>query len=473
MADFTRGRTFEPDEKLTPAKLNALIDRATVTDIGVDDLGPSLQSYFHTSADPGVTVPRVWFDDSANNGRLRYGWASPSSASVLGWLVALPYREAYYWASTRVSYGTPLFVGRKNDAESQVCQHKYDGFNFIKVYHASGSTGATESQLPLVVATESVSGEGPIRCAFAGLVPAFTYGSQVTESNPLFIDHHQAARFKSLKHQPSDIMDSLVAWWEMNSGSGVTQIDSSGNSHPLRHRNTKIAFGDGKLDEAPLFDETATKSLDAADHADFDIGSDDYSWSFWATIHSKTPSANNMELVDRAFGVNNRAYRFFYNKVADTFGLTLWDSSNNFSYLYAGGSPSVSTWYCIQAYHSSGEFGLRVNGGAWTTASIANPIFNFNSWLTIGLDNANLNPLDGSVDEVALWKGRKLTDSEFDSIYNSGAAIKLNNMSGSPSLKRASIYGTVLADKDNTNPADNPRNFLLWGTGPAIQDISN
>jgi hypothetical protein len=473
MAEFTKGKTFESDEKLTPAKLNALIDNGTVTNIGLSDLGPSLQSYFHGVGDPGVTAPRIWFDGSPGFRSLKYGFHSPSSASVCGWLTALPYREAYYWASTRVSYGTPLFAGRRIDVESNVAMHKYDGLNMMKVYHALGSTNASESQMPLVVATESAAGAGPIRCAWAGLVPALTYDSHVSLADPLFIDHHNAARFTALTQIPSTILDNLVANWEMNSGSGVTQVDLSGNNHYLYKRNAACAEGTGKLDNTLLFDEDTNKCWHADDHADFDIGSGDYSWSMWVAINTKTPTGNNMELVDRAWGSGGlqRTYRFFYNKPNDTFGLTAWDASNNFSYVYAGPNPSVSTWYCLQGYHASGVIGLRINGGAWTTASIANPLFDFASRLTVGLDDANLNPLDGAVDEIALWKGKKLSDAEFDSIYNSGNGIKLASIAATPQLKRASIYGVVLANADNTTPASNPRNFLLWGTGPALQDI--
>lgn len=473
MSDFTRGNTFASDDKVTPAGLNSLVESATVTNVSLSELGVSFKSIFYSDVDPGVTDGRIWYDTTAGQEGLKYAFISPSNASVAGWLYATPRREAYYWADTSVSVGSPLFIAHRNNTETQLAAHAYDGLMLLKAYLVTGSTDATGSGPVLVVSQESRTGAGPVKCAWAGLIPADTFNSQVTQHYPLFIDHHDALAFKSLINTPSSILTNIVGYWHLDGASGATRIDSGGNGLHLADVNTPVADTTGQIATAPDFNASTSEKLRHADDALLDITAD-LTISCWVKLNDK--SAQRVFVSKWNNADTGRSYKLFYGAGADRFhfavtsdGTTTTQTTVNADTL---GSPSTGTWYFIVARHddTSGEISISVNAGTADTAAHASGIFSGNSALNVGLDENNVNPMDGQIDEVAIWS-RLLTDAEVTTVYNGGTGIVLESITGTPELARSSIYGTVLHDQTITLPLS-AAGFILWGTGPVIQDIN-
>jgi len=474
MSDFTRGYTFEPDEKLSPGKLNQLIENATVSNITAAELGPDFSRIFYTNADPGCTYARIWYDTLPGHEGLKYSFVSPSNASICGWLYATPRREGYYWAETSVSNGTPCFVGSTFTVENWVAYHKYDGTALLKIHPAVGSTTASEATPALVVTTESRSGAGPVRAAWAGLINANTHQSQVTFGNPIFIDHHVADRFTSLIPTPTTIKTSLKGRWKLEEASGVSRADSGGLNYHLREKNTPVGNTAGKINTyAAHFNNVATQAINrTATDADLRISStDSCTLTCWVKLDGKVA---NRRIVNNYPG----NYDLVYVVGTDSFAWTVFSNAAGTSYtsVFAStfGSPTVGTWYFLQARLdvSLNQISIRVNNGAWDTATHNGGGGNATTnGLHIGLLGTNAEPFWGAIDDVTFWK-RALTTAELNTLYNGGTGKDIDTVTGSPELSRSSIYGTVLHNRDNTVGPSNPPGFVLWGTGPVIQDIN-
>jgi hypothetical protein len=478
VSNFTRGNTFASDAVVTPAGLNDLVEAATVTNVSLDELGADFKSIFYGSTDPGITNARIWYDTTAGIEGLKYAFVSPSNASIAGWLYATPRREAYYWASTTVSIGSPMVIGRYNDVETQMALHLFDGLALMKTYPVAGSTVATDVNTAWVVAQEARVGAGPVRCAWAGLIAADTFSSNISQSNPLYIDHHSSLKFTESSDVGTTLLDSLSSYWHLNEATGATRPDVSANGNHLPDAGgTDVDQAAGKIDNAAAYSDDVAQKLEVPDNATLDMDSTDFSFSVWAYVADL--ASNRVVFAKNNNADGGREYHLRWAATPTAYQFVVFDGTGVPQTNRAGlinattfGSPSLNTWHCIQGYFdvAAAEIGLRVNGGAWDTTTATNSGHAGNSNFTVGLFSDNVQPWSGRIDELAFWK-RRLSDSEFDSVYNSGDAQDLEAAVGTPALARSSIFGTVLHNVDNSVPNQDAPVAMLWGTGPVVQDI--
>lgn len=476
MSDFTRGNTFAADETVSPGNLNALVENATVTNISLSELGAAFKAIFYTDTDPGVTSARVWYDTTAGQAGLKYGFVSPSTASVAGWLYATPRREAYYWAATAVSVGSPLFVARADDVESEMAAHFFDGLALLKVYPAAGSTAATETSPALVIATESVTGGNPVKCAWAGLVPFNTADSNVSINSPLYVDNRAASVFTSEVDAESDITTSLAGYWHLDGASGATRPDSGPNGYHLLDNGSNVGEAAGNLNASVAQFDSGTDKLRNNDNAaeiDF-AGGLDFSGSVW--LYMTTKGGAGQFAVNKNWGP---AWDLRWNSAVDAMMFSGFSTLGTVNYcqVIASEAPVLNTWFNVQwkvQHGLPGTASIRINGGAWAATQTSNSGIAANTGaLAVGLSEGNTGAWPGRVEELALWKSRLLTDAEFDTIYNAGAGKLLASVRGNESISRSNIYGTTLQNRGNSPPlsVDNPIG-VLWGTGPVIQDTT-
>lgn len=475
MATFSRGYTFQPDERLTPGKLNSLVSAGSLGSILSSELGPGLDSLFYGSADPGVTVPRIWYDTASGDEGLKYGFVSPSNASIAGWLYATPRREAYYWATSAVSLGTALFIGNPRSVESSAAIHLYDGVGLLRVHAASGSSTASESQPGLVVAMESVSAPGPIKCAWAGIIPGWLFGSQASLGNPLFVDNHdKPARFKSTTHiQGTNILTNLISYWHMNAGTGATRTDSQGTNHLNDAGATDVNSAAGLIGNAAVFNNSTSQKLEKADNSTLDFAAGtDATFSVWVKFDDF--ASNALVFAKNTNADNQREYNLVYHTGLDALLWQVFDGTGSPQTNHARvGIPTAQLtagqWHNIVCWYdaTSREIGIRLDDSSQTTASISGA-FAGNSNFSVGLYGDNIQPMQGQIDELAFWK-RLLTPAEKTALYNAGNGQLLSNFTFSPALSRSSVYGTVLQNTTQLTPGE--RSFLHWGGAPYRQDI--
>jgi hypothetical protein len=110
-----------------------------------------------------------------------------------------------------------------------------------------------------------------------------------------------------------------------------------------------------------------------------------------------------------------------------------YNSSETVSVAQWGSSFSLSTWYCIHAWHDSAanQIGVVVNAGTPVTAAAASGVhadtadFRIGSRQFVGFEAY----FDGIIDEVGFWR-RVLTSQERTDLYNGGAGLAYSSFGG-------------------------------------------
>jgi len=186
---ITLGQTYQQGDRVSPTNLNNLVDTATVTGFVPSDFGSSIAFPSYGPTRPGISLAALHYDTTAGMEGLVYAWKTPSNASLSSWLYAFPRRECFCWASSALSAGTPVFVGRPhpNGVEFNV----YDGaiIPFVWQYSAgSGPDGA------FFITLESVLANKPVKCMWSGLLPDSlpllrNAVSGASISSPLFVNY--------------------------------------------------------------------------------------------------------------------------------------------------------------------------------------------------------------------------------------------------------------------------------------------
>ena len=140
----------------------------------------------------------------------------------------------------------------------------------------------------------------------------------------------------------------------------------------------------------------------------YDLGTNDFSFSFWLKLDSLDASYFGVfGMSQSATGYN--AYLARNGKFAFYNAPTL--SSNLSSAL------ALNQWYHVAYVRNSGTLQVFVNGTGGLTPSVGSLTFDSASSFRIGDDNnPSLPPIDGLIDECALWKNHALTTSEISNL---------------------------------------------------------
>ena len=88
---------------------------------------------------------------------------------------------------------------------------------------------------------------------------------------------------------------------------------------------------------------------------------------------------------------------------------------------------STGTWYFVAGEWDGTSIKLSVNGASFQSTSFSGTIHSNTNPFDIGLISGSGNPLDGSIDEVGIWMGRALTQTEVSQLYNGGAGLPFSS----------------------------------------------
>lgn len=467
MATFSKGYTFKTTEQLSPAKMNSLINDGSLGDITEDDIGGDFGFYSHGDTAPSVSMaPSVWYDTTPGAEGLKYNYWSPSNASISAWLYATPRREAYYYCSSPVSMGTPLFVFKVGEAGWS----DYDGLSLPTVWLAGDRSEITPA---CVVAMESVAAAGPVKCAWSGIIPADTFGSQVSLGDLLYVDPDAPTKFKTGSFNPW--ARGLVSHWTLDGASGATRADLYGTAHLIDP--VGIPSVGGKIDTAAEFDDTpGDEQLYCNPPADHDWSGDAFMLNTWIYMDDKSGSYHWF-FCGQWDSPNDKSWMLWYDRVGDRLNFSCSNdggvasvgvTANNF------GSPPTAEWIHVVAWYSKGggSANIAVNNTTPDTASCASSgLYVSASPLRFGLgaDVGASWRLDGRVDHTTIWKGRTPSRWEIDALYNMENGLT-DILGGETSNPQSMIVGSALRKIDDNSGLN--EDFLLWGSGPAMQDIT-
>lgn len=215
-------------------------------------------------------------------------------------------------------------------------------------------------------------------------------------------------------------LTSLAGYWRLDEASG-TRYDVLGTNN-MTSVNA-VGSAAGVITNCATFATASSRALTNAPTTALASGSTIAITAF-VNLASKTQA--NVVAARYDGGASQRGYMVYYDNTIDRFKFIV--STNGTSTFTATansfGSPTQGTWYWVYAYYDSAAqtIGISVNNGAIDTTAVANVIFATTAGFTIGANlssGAIANPLDGSIDEVSIWR-RTLNYSERAFIYNGG-----------------------------------------------------
>ena len=164
-----------------------------------------------------------------------------------------------------------------------------------------------------------------------------------------------------------------------------------------------------KFGTASLLLDGDSDYISTPDHADFDVGSGDFTIDFWVRFNALPGAGGYAALYSqRTTSSSNNAMTLWYS------GNDKWSfsySTDGSSYLNIEGltthTPSLNTWYHIACVRNGSNLDIYIDGSKQTTKTISGTIYNSTATPLIGAANPGtpISFLNGWIDEFRFSKG--------------------------------------------------------------------
>lgn len=178
---------------------------------------------------------------------------------------------------------------------------------------------------------------------------------------------------------------------------------------------------------AAQFTAANSEYLSIADNAALSMGDVAMDICGWVYADTLPSSGNTMGLVGK-WASGNLEYLLFLDNTAGTirFKFSVRNTANSTTTTVTAstfGTPSVSTFYFVHAYHdpTANTIGIQVNDGTADTAATSGGVRDSNAAFEIGRHTAG-SYYNGRLDEIGIWKHAttRLTTAQTTWLYNSG-----------------------------------------------------
>jgi hypothetical protein len=213
-----------------------------------------------------------------------------------------------------------------------------------------------------------------------------------------------------------DHLTGLVSYWKLDEASG-TRADSHG-AFALVPTGT-VGSTAGKLSNAANFTGAGVLSVPTA--AALQTGDLDFAVALWVRLASK---AADQQFVGKT-STGSDEYAVGYDQVNDRFRFLIKDATLTYQILRAdnAGSPALSTWYFIAAWHDAAldTLNISVNAGLPNTLSVTNgsPIAGPEPFI-IGGYSSTTSLATALIDEVQFRKNYIFTTDDLTYYYGGG-----------------------------------------------------
>jgi hypothetical protein len=223
----------------------------------------------------------------------------------------------------------------------------------------------------------------------------------------------------------------LVAYWPLNetaTSGDVTAEDWTNRGNDLASNNSVLSVA-GLQSNAREFVAGNTEYLSRASNTDLTLGNGDWTLAFWFWRSSLT---GNQVIVSKD-STSFREFNIHSTFAGDTtlLSLEIFNTSGTARNISTFSAQVANAWNFVACRHvaSTGATTVRCNATTQTYTRTGGPVEEWVSQNTPwaigrrGFLGGQLY-LTGYVDECAKWS-RALSDSELDTLYNSGAGIDL------------------------------------------------
>ena len=271
-------------------------------------------------------------------------------------------------------------------------------------------------------------------------------------------------------YRPDSVSTAPDAFWKLNevsAGTGAVQRDdSSGNAHHLTDSNTTPS-GAGYIEGAGANFQTANSEyLIAADSADWDFGTGDFSFCTW---FQKKSNVWNALIAPTGTNVGSSAWFMVAIDDNGTGVLTVYTESTIHTIPSTTTNFALDTWYHVAVVRRSGVLYIYVDGELLSTTAntidIQSPdAIDLGHWWSGGTHYyANTRQCD-----TAIWKGYALTEAEITSLAT-GLPIQQTGIVSYWALDEAQLDKQVQAignaQIDTAQSKFGGASLLLDGTG--------
>lgn len=299
------------------------------------------------------------------------------------------------------------------------------------VLSTAHTTDVEAMSADLFVGAGSVAGESIVGNIKDAAIWSVALTPLQVKSLALGIDLSQYA------YRPNNVSTQPTHWWKLNEVSGDRADSVSTNPLTMTDVNTVTSSGGYVEGISANFPGGASKYLQAADSADWDYGTGDYSIRFRILADSL-------------------ANGYFYSRGTNNHGIRV--SGGDVTMLVGGSSVLAWThdlvtgvWYDLCFRRSGTSLKLFVDGVEKASATNSSDI-SYSDALFIG-DMGGSDYFDGRIEDYAIWKGYALTDAEIKSlacglpIQRQGIVLysKMNATSGN---ETSEIGGYTLTDSN-------------------------
>jgi hypothetical protein len=246
------------------------------------------------------------------------------------------------------------------------------------------------------------------------------------------------------------LLDNLAHWWEFDEANG-TRVDSHGSVdllviNGLGVNGRDIIGGDGvDLPGTP----------DGSENAYLGAGVGTYPGEgLWNDTLFTIAAWVNADSWSGTFPCILSQINFDNSSISTTDRwLLYYDSGSLFWGYYTGGTfrsvsvaaPSTGALTMISCFYdqASGDYGISLNGGAYTTASISGNINTNGATTVIGAyKDAFEYPFNGGVARVGYWT-KKLDSTDLTDLYNNGTGLRYADLGASPVFDPLSIPDAI------------------------------
>ncbi|MBI5360467.1 MAG: DUF2341 domain-containing protein [Planctomycetes bacterium] len=263
----------------------------------------------------------------------------------------------------------------------------------------------------------------------------------------------------------SEVSGQIGSWpFSEGAGSGTT-ADASGQGNTGILNGTP-AWSTGRFGNAIRFDGL-DDYVSVTNNAGFDFGAGDFTIEFWFNPATQTRMALFAGTTDFWLGID-------FNWQG-TRNVNIWASSTgtNWNLINADGggngigsqSLTLNQWSHVAYVRSGNQWMSFINGVRDVNITVAGTVITRSENKRIGLWGNSSIPLNGSIDEVKIYKGRALTAEEVAMRYGSGL---VGSWHFSESLTDASNVATDMSGFGNSGALNNSPTRVAGRFGNAI-----
>jgi hypothetical protein len=221
------------------------------------------------------------------------------------------------------------------------------------------------------------------------------------------------------------LLTNLYAYYKMDEASG-SALDATAGGRNLANSGNPITSSAGIINTARAFPGSGGSGLFASRSSDFSPGSNSFSFSFWVKFSPTAVGYYEGLLAKGLVGPIDVEW-MVYRHGDNTLRFSVSSNGSTLTTVIWASTLSNGTWYFVAGEWDRTNIKLSVNGATFRTTSFSGPIHSNAQPFDMGLISGSGNPLNGSIDEVGIWMGRALTQTEVGRLYNGGAGLPFSS----------------------------------------------